>query len=99
VSFEFSPFAAGSALGFLTHIKSKGVRQAVPKMDIAVKRLRVPRGSAEPPTPQMSMTFVDGKKLDLDMRAYAVKQIYAEIERQTGRLELEAMRRGQPWIQ
>jgi hypothetical protein len=24
---------------------------------------------------------------------------YAEIERQTGRLELEAMRRGQPWIQ
>jgi hypothetical protein len=46
----------------------------------------------------MSVTFVDGKKLDLDMHTYAVKQIYAEIEVQTGRLELEAMRRGKPWI-
>jgi len=46
----------------------------------------------------MSVTFVDGKLLDLDLRAYTVKHIYAEIEMQTGRLELEAMRRGKPWI-
>lgn len=95
---EFSPFHSGSALGFLTQLNSKGVREAVPKLEVTVKRLRGSSGDEAARNPQMSVTFVDGREVLLDLTEYKVKDLYAEIEVQTGRLELEAMRRGKPWI-
>ena len=73
------------------------MREAVPKLEVAVKRLRSLRGS-EPPTPVMTTTFIDGKVVVMDLSVLTKAQVYATLDLQTGRLELEAMQRGKPWV-
>lgn len=89
--------AAGSALGFLSEFTAKGVREAIPKLEFPVKRLRSPHGS-EPPMPQLQLTFIDGKVDTLDLRKYLLHDIITHIELETGRLDLAAMKRGKPWL-
>ena len=93
----FSPFSGGSTTSFLGELRTRKVRELVPDMAVVVKRLRDKRGG-ETPKSLLSLTFVDGKELVLDMCTHTKKELFAQLELQNGRLELEAMQRGKPWI-
>ena len=45
-----------------------------------------------------NLTFVDGRETPVDLGKLSVKDTFAQIELETGRLDLEAMRRGKPWL-
>ena len=48
--------------------------------------------------PRLMLTFVDGRETPVDLGKLSVKDTFAQIELETGRLDLEAMRRGKPWL-
>jgi len=90
---DFNPFSSGSTLGFLAELKAKSVREAVPKMEVTINRVT---DAAAPP--RLMLTFVDGRETPVDLGKLSVKDTFAQIELETGRLDLEAMRRGKPWL-
>ncbi|EOD28646.1 hypothetical protein EMIHUDRAFT_114158 [Emiliania huxleyi CCMP1516] len=90
---DFNPFSSGSTLGFLAELKAKSVREAVPKMEVTINRVT---DAAAPP--RLMLTFVDGRETPVDLGKLSVKDAFAQIELETGRLDLEAMRRGKPWL-
>mmetsp|Transcript_73801 Transcript_73801/g.123291 ORF Transcript_73801/g.123291 Transcript_73801/m.123291 type:complete len:112 (+) Transcript_73801:33-368(+) len=98
VEIEFCPFQAkGTTLGFLHDINTKKVKMSVPKLQVVTKRLGRPAGD-EIARQCLKMTYVDGKEMTIDVSNLKLRDIYAEIEVQTGRLETEAMRSGKPWL-
>ena len=74
-------------------MKAKSVREAVPKMEVTINRVT---DAAAPP--RLMLTFVDGRETPVDLGKLSVKDTFAQIELETGRLDLEAMRRGKPWL-
>ena len=83
-------------MGFFQDVSARTVKEAVPKLQVVAQRLgEAPVGLSV--SQKVFLTYVDGRVAEHNLNEMKVADIRAEIEVETGRLDMEAMKAGKPW--